>query len=52
MGERIAGEQNKPNLITEGPQGPSNSQKYTFFKTFMKNWLSIVFPYVHTMSPL
>ena len=26
MGERIAGEQNSPSMITEGPQSPSDSQ--------------------------
>ena len=36
MGERIPGEQDTPSLITEGPsQGPSNSQRYAFFKHFL-----------------
>ena len=27
IGERIAGKQNRLSLITEGPQGPSNSKQ-------------------------
>ena len=51
MGERIAGKQDRPSLIIEGP---SNSQKYTIFLTFlpyMENWFQL-FSLVVDMSPL
>ena len=51
MSERIAGEQDRPNLIIEDPpQGPINSPKYTFFLHFgscMKNWFSNDFPLLY-----
>ena len=44
MGERIAGQQDRPSLIIEDPpQGPPNSPKYMVFK---------LFPLVVHMSPL
>ena len=48
MGERIAGKQDRPNLIIEGPQ---NSPKiYIFFRFWLIN--EKLFPLVVHMSPL
>ena len=52
MGEMIAGEQDRLSLIIEclPPRAPQIA-KNIHFGPDMKNWFSIVFPYVH-MSPL
>ena len=34
MDERIAGEQDRQNQISEYPQAPSNNQKYIYYFTF------------------
>ena len=52
MGERIAGEQDRPSLIIECPPGPLQIAKHILFFTYIKNWFSIVFPcctYVSTV---
>ena len=52
-GEMIAGEQDRFSLIIEcpPPPGPFKFIKNKYFDPDMKNWFSIVFPYLH-MSPL
>ena len=56
MGERIAGKQDRHNLIIEyPPQCPLNSPKYTFVLTFWLIYEKLVFklfPLVVHMSPL
>ena len=54
MGERIAGEQHMPSLITEGPPGPTpqiaKNIIFLHFGPYMNNWFLIVFPYEHMSS--
>ena len=56
MGERIAGEQDRPSLIIEDPlRAPKIAPKYTFFFTFWpinEKLVFKLFPLVVHMSPL
>ena len=56
MGERIAGNQDRPSLIIEDPlRAPKIPQKYTFFFTFWpinEKMVFKLFPLVVHMSPL
>ena len=51
MGERIAGEQDRPSLIIEDPlRAPKIAPKYAFILHFgpkMKNWFSNCFPLLY-----
>ena len=53
MGEMISGNQDRLSLIIESPPPPWAPQiaKNIHFGPDMKDWFSIVFPYVHR-SPL